>query len=212
MAHDVAADFKLISSATFKAAHVSNVAMVDDRALVSRILDGDMQAFRALIKKHERLVAHMVGRLVKQDEDREEICQDVFMKVYEKLGEFNFQSQLSTWIATIAYRHAINHLRKKKIVLTDLPEHESAMAAFTSDERADDLAGKDVETYILKMIDALPVQYKAVITLFHLEQKNYVEICEITGMPEGTVKNYLFRARQLLKDKAVKYLGKEEWI
>jgi RNA polymerase sigma factor (sigma-70 family) len=155
---------------------VSNVEMVDDRGLVSRVLSGDMQAFHALIKKHERLVAHMVGRLVKQDEDREELCQDVFMKVYEKLAEFNFQSQLSTWIATIAYRHAINHLRKKKVVITDLPEHESAMAAFVSDEKADQIAEQDIEAYIMKMIDALPLQYKAVLTLFHLEYKNYAEI------------------------------------
>lgn len=190
---------------------MSNVEMVDDRILVSRILSGDMQAFRALIKKHERLVAHMVGRLVKHDEDREELCQDVFMKVYEKLAEFNFQSQLSTWIATIAYRHAINHLRKKKVLISDLPEHEGAMQAFVSDEKADELAEQDVEGFIMKMIDALPVQYKAVLTLFHLEHKNYAEIGEITGMPEGTVKNYLFRARQLLKEKATKYLGKEEW-
>lgn len=191
---------------------MSNVEMVDDRVLVSRVLGGDMQAFRALVKKHERLVAHMVGRLIKRDEDREEICQDVFMRVYEKLGEFGFQSQLSTWIATIAYRHAINHLRKKKVLLTDLPEHESAMAVFVSHERADELAEQDIEGYVLKLIDALPVQYKAVLTLYHLDQKNYAEIGEITGMPEGTVKNYLFRARQLLKEKATKYLGKEEWI
>jgi RNA polymerase sigma-70 factor (ECF subfamily) len=185
--------------------------MVDDRALVSRVLSGDMQAFRALIKKHERLVVHMVGRLVRQEEDREELCQDVFMKVYEKLGDFSFQSQLSTWIATIAYRHAINHLRKKKLPVTDLPEHESGIAAFISHDRADEIAEQDIEIYLVKMIEDLPVQYKAVLTLYHLEHKNYAEIGEITGMPEGTVKNYLFRARQLLKEKATKYLGKEEW-
>lgn len=184
--------------------------MIDDKALVSRVLSGDMQAFRALIKKHERLVAHMVGRLVKTEEDREELCQDVFMKVYEKIGDFSFQSQLSTWIATIAYRHAINHLRKKKIVVAELMEHDNLV--FVSDEKADDLAEQDVEEYLVKLIDSLPVQYKVVITLFHLEHKNYAEIGEITGMPEGTVKNYLFRARQLLKDKAKKYLGREEWI
>lgn len=185
---------------------VSNDLMTDDKALVSRILSGDMQAFRALIETHKRLVAHMVGRVVKQDEDREEICQDVFMKVYEKLGEFQFQSQLSTWIGTIAYRHAINHLRKKKIVITDLPENEVLIAV-----EPDSIEEQDIENYLQKLIDLLPQQYKIVLTLFHLEQKNYAEIGEITGMPEGTVKNYLFRARQLLKDKAKKYLGSEEW-
>jgi len=177
--------------------------MTDDKALVSRVLNGDMTAFRGLIKKHERLVSHMVGRLVKQEEDREELCQDVFMKVYEKLGEFAFQSQLSTWIATIAYRHAINHLRKKKIVVAEFPEE----IAIPEENFAED---QDIENYLQKLIDLLPPQYKIVLTLYHLEQKNYAEIGEITGMPEGTVKNYLFRARQLLKDKAKKYLGNEE--
>lgn len=178
--------------------------MTDDQALVSRVLSGDTQAFRALIKKNERLVAHMVGRVVRQDEDREEVCQDVFMKVYEKLGEFAFQSQLSTWIATIAYRHAINHLRKKKIIVEDLSESQASVEQENIEEQ-------DIESYLLKLVDTLPPQYKIVLTLYHLEQKNYAEIGEITGMPEGTVKNYLFRARQLLKDKAKKYLGSEEW-
>jgi RNA polymerase sigma factor (sigma-70 family) len=194
----------LIFTATLPPLSVSNPPMVDDRALVSRVLSGDMQAFRALIKMHERLVAHMVGRLVKLEEDREELCQDVFMKVYEKLGEFNFQSKLSTWIGTIAYRQAINHLRKRKIEITDFPPEISEI-------ETDEVAEQDLEQYILKLIDGLPVQYKLVLTLFHLQQKNYAEIAEITGMPDGTVKNYLFRARQLLKEKAKKYLGSEEW-
>jgi len=176
--------------------------MVDDRALVSRVLEGDMQAFRALIKRHERLVVHMVGRVVKQVEDREEICQDVFMRVYEKLGDFAFQSQLSTWIGTIAYRQAINYLRKKKIEVADIPLESVLMI----DEPQDD---QDIEDYVIKLIDTLPVQYKLVLTLYHLERKSYAEIGEITEMPEGTVKNYLFRARQLLKDKAKRYLGEE---
>lgn len=190
--------------ATLAKSPVSNDPMTDDQALVSRVLSGDTQAFRALIKKNERLVAHMVGRVVRQDEDREEVCQDVFMKVYEKLGEFAFQSQLSTWIATIAYRHAINHLRKKKIIVEDLSESQASVEQENIEEQ-------DIESYLLKLVDTLPPQYKIVLTLYHLEQKNYAEIGEITGMPEGTVKNYLFRARQLLKDKAKKYLGSEEW-
>ena len=193
-------DYLVYFSATFVIRHVSNPEMTDDKALVSRVLSGDVQAFRALIRKHERLVGHMIGRLVKQVEDREELCQDVFMKVYDKLGEFSFQSQLSTWIATIAYRHAINHLRKKKIEITDVD-------ITIAEEQSDIVEDQDLEEYLIKLIDTLPAQYKIVLTLYHLEHKNYAEIGEITGMPEGTVKNYLFRARQLLKDKVKKYLG-----
>jgi RNA polymerase sigma factor (sigma-70 family) len=184
--------------------------MTDDRALVSRVVNGDEPALRQLIRQHERLVAHMVGRLVKQAEDREELCQDVFLKVFEKISEFNFQSRLSTWIATIAYRQAINHLRKQKMEYEDLPEGDVWKENFTVKENpGSQLAEKDMEEWILKLVDYLPAQYKAVLTLYHLDEMNYAEIGEVTGMPEGTVKSYLFRARNLLKEKVKQYLGKE---
>jgi RNA polymerase sigma-70 factor (ECF subfamily) len=187
--------------------------MTEDQALVSRIISGDKQAFRLLIKQHERLVAHMVGRLIDRAEDREELCQDVFLKVYDKIGEFNFQSKLSTWIATIAYRMGINHLRKKKIALSDIPDEESFTTHFISgDDPHECMEDSEIETMTLRLIDQLPVNYKTVLTLYHVDQMNYEEIGNITGMPEGTVKNYLFRARNLLKEKVKKYLGNEQLI
>ncbi len=187
--------------------------MTDDQALVSRVAGGDMQAFRLLIKQHERLVSHMIGRLIDNAEDREELCQDVFLKVHEKLSEFNFQSRLSTWIATIAYRHAVNHLRKKKIKVSDIPEEESLTAHFVAEDNPEEkLADDNMDELVMKFISLLPVQYKAVLTLYHLDGMSYPEIGIATGMPEGTVKNYLFRARALVKENVKKYLGKEEWL
>jgi len=187
--------------------------MIDDRALVQRILEGDMRAFRLLISQHERLVAHMIGRLVKSREEKEELCQDVFLRVHEKLGEFSFQSRLSTWIATIAYRHAINHLRKRKMLYTDIPQEEAFTSVLVDVESPESLVSeKDMDAFIFKLIDELPPQYKTVLTLYHVEEMAYSEICEVMSMPEGTVKNYLFRARNLLKEKVKKYLGKEELL
>ena len=74
---------------------------MDDHALVSRVLEGDKDAFRDLIRINKRLVEHLVGRMVANKEDSEEICMDVFLKVHEKIGDFNFQSKLSTWIGKI---------------------------------------------------------------------------------------------------------------
>lgn len=192
---------------------MSNGTMTDDRTLVSRVLSGDGQAFMLLIKQHERLVSHMVGRLVKSDEDREELCQDVFLRVYEKLGEFTFQSKLSTWIATIAWRHAITHLRKKKMFFSDIPEEEAFTKRFIDEVNPETVTEeKDMDAFVLKLVEELPPQYKVVLTLFHLEGMSYPEITEVTKMPEGTVKNYLFRARNLLKEKVKMYLGKEELL
>ncbi|MBT1700003.1 RNA polymerase sigma factor [Fulvivirgaceae bacterium PWU4] len=187
--------------------------MIDDRILVKNVLAGDMQAFRLLIRQHEKLVAHMIGRLVKKDEEREELCQDVFLRVHEKLGEFSFQSKLSTWIATIAYRYAINHLRKQKIRFADLPDEESFTKHFIEETDPESIVEEgDTDAFVLKLVDELPPQYKTVLTLYHVEGMTYPEICEVTQMPEGTVKNYLFRARNLLKEKVKKYLGKEELL
>jgi RNA polymerase sigma-70 factor (ECF subfamily) len=71
---------------------------------------------------------------------------------------------------------------------------------------------KDMDDLMLKLLDGLPPQYKIVLTLYHLEGMTYPEIVEVTKMPEGTVKNYLFRARNLLKEKVKAYLGKEELL
>ena len=187
--------------------------MIDDKTLVSRVISGDTTAFRLLINQHERLVAHMIGRIVNTQEEREELCQDTFMKVYEKIREFNFQSRLSTWIATIAWRNAINHLRKKKITVSGIPDEERFTNRFVTTENPGDLLeDSDLNDMVLKLIDTLPIQYKTVLTLYHLESMSYPEIGEITGMPEGTVKSYLFRARNLLKEKVKNYLGKEELL
>lgn len=191
---------------------LSNPPMTD-QALVSGVLSGDTQAFRLLIKQHERLVTHMIGRVVKSDVEREELCQDVFLRVYDKLSEFTFQSKLSTWIATIAYRHAINHLRKRKLILSDIPDEDRFTERFIEVENPESLVSdQDMNDFVLQLMEQLPPQYKMVLTLYHVDDMNYSEIGAITGMPEGTVKNYLFRARHLLKEKVKKYIGKEEML
>lgn len=187
--------------------------MIDDRTLVSKVLAGDKQAFGLLIRLHQKLVAHMIGRLVKKPEELEELCQDVFLRVHERLGEFAFQSKLSTWIATIAYRYAINHLKKQKVLFSDIPDEESFTKQFIEIENPETLTSdQDMDAFVLKLIEELPPQYKTVLMLYHVQEMSYPEICEITGMPEGTVKNYIFRARALLKEKVKKYLGKEELL
>ena len=99
----------------------------DEKHLVSEVLSGNRKAFVQLIRQYEGLVLHIVTPLIGVNEDREDICQDVFIKVYEKLDTFQFKSKLSTWIGNIAYNSSINHLQKKKnILLSNIvsPENE----------------------------------------------------------------------------------------
>lgn len=189
--------------------------MNDDRPLVEKVLQGDKQAFITLIQQNQRLVAHMVGRVIKNEEDRQEVCQDVFLKVYDKLGEFNYKSRLSTWIGTIAFRLSINYLKKKRIKIDkDLDELSARETEFVKNapEQVQRLQDLDHQAVIKKAVDQLPVHYKLVITLFHLEEKSHAEIGEIMDMPIGTVKNYIFRARKLLKEYLELRITKEELL
>ena len=179
---------------------------MDEKDLVKRIVEGDPQAFKELIQQHQRLVSHMIGRLIDNDLDREELCQDVFIKVYDHIGKFKFDSKLSTWIATIAYRMAINFLKKHK----RRPESANLdEVTFVTDTAANSLEDEDYAKFINTLIDQMPVKYKTVLTLFHIDGFTYPEIVEIMDMPEGTVKNYLFRARQKLKELSEPLIGKE---
>lgn len=189
--------------------------MIDDQSLVKKVLDGDMRAFRCLIDQNQKLVSHMVGRLIKVDEDHEELCQDVFFKVYDKLNEFNFESRLSTWIATIAYRMSINYLQKKRIEISkDLDELNAneLKKMITAETQISALESQDIKKFLLLGIDQLPMHYRSVLTLFHLEERRLDEIAEIMEMPLGTVKNYLFRARKLLKESLELHINKESLI
>ncbi|MEJ1236648.1 sigma-70 family RNA polymerase sigma factor [Chryseolinea sp. T2] len=180
--------------------------MVDDRALVRRIQDGDMHALRVLIRQHERLVQHMVGRVVANEVEREELCQDVFLKVYNSLGTFAFQSKLSTWIATIAYRHALNHLRGKRSAMLELPTDDSTAVFVETQTPETAMSESDLNDHVKKLIERLPLQYKMIINLYHIEEMSYAEIGTIMELPEGTVKSYLFRARAMLKEYVKKYI------
>lgn len=178
--------------------------MIDDREIVANVLKGNYQAFELLIKQYQKLVYFVVFRLVKNKEDNEDICQEVFIKVYNSLHRFAFESKLSTWIATIAYHTAINYLKKyNKELLSSYPE-DMDNYHFTTETPEYELEKKSESEYIHYLIMQMPVNYRTVVTLYHLNEFSCAEIQEITGIPEGSIKSYLFRARQLLKDKMKK--------
>jgi RNA polymerase sigma factor (sigma-70 family) len=173
---------------------------MDDNELIKLILNGNMNAFTFLVNRYRKLVVHITGRLIQRQEEIEDVSQDVFLKVYKNLKKYRGESKLSTWIATIAYNSAINHLRKYKKVDDSNPDDSTGLRHLI-DSKTKDYETIDMHRHIRNQIERLPVQYRTVITLYHLEEFSYREIEQITGMAEGTVKNYLFRAKAILKEK-----------
>lgn len=173
---------------------------MNDAELINQILNGNMNAFTFLVNRYQKLVVHITGRLIQRHDELEDVCQEVFLKVYQNLGKYRNECKLSTWIATIAYNTSINYLRKFKKADEVNPDDSVAFRNLT-DYKSNDFEKDDLHRYIRDQIELLPVQYRTVLTLFHLEEFSYQEIEQITGMPEGTIKSYLFRAKALLKEK-----------
>jgi RNA polymerase sigma-70 factor (ECF subfamily) len=181
---------------------------MDDLTLVNQVRNGNTHAFRFLVDKHRNLVWHMVLRMVNRKEDAEDICQEVFMRVFKDIGKFRGDAKLSTWIGSITYHICIDHLRKaNREVITAVENFSAAMLGHVD---VPPLIGNHdreaLQKLVHRIIEAMPVQYRTVVTLFHLEGMPYREITEITGMPEGTIKSYLNRGRQIIHDKMVELI------
>ncbi|HEX7583700.1 MAG TPA: sigma-70 family RNA polymerase sigma factor [Prolixibacteraceae bacterium] len=181
------------------AVHCQTSSM-DDSELISQILNGNTNAFTFLVTRYQKLVVHIAGRLIQRQDEMEDVCQDVFLKVFQNLGKYRNECKLSTWIATIAYNTSINYLRKFKKGDEVNPDDSVALRNLT-DFKSADYEKADLHRYIHEQIELLPVHYRTVLTLYYLDEFSYQEIEQITGMPEGTVKSYLFRAKALLKEK-----------
>jgi RNA polymerase sigma factor (sigma-70 family) len=180
--------------------------MFDENEIVNRILKNDLRAFELLVNQYEKLVFFVIHRLIQDRQNKEDICQEVFIKIHHSLPSFRFQSKLSTWIARIAYLTAINYVKSsKRRSPYEYPENIDKYY-FTDENPERELIKKTTAVYVNHLIEQMPHQYKTVLTLYHLNEFSLTEINEITGIPEGTVKSYLFRARRLLKEKLEKDL------
>jgi RNA polymerase sigma-70 factor (ECF subfamily) len=194
-----------------------------DRHLVERVLSGDTRAFGIIVQNTEKLVAKIVFEIIPNDGDRKDIAQDIYLKAWQKLPSFKFKSKLSTWIGQIAYNTCLDFLRKKKLLLPGLlntdNEYEEANSKLDmineskgiSAEAADVFViNKNVSEIVKAGIEKLSPIYKALLTLYHHEELSYDEIGTITGLPAGTVKSYLFRARRELKNELLLQYKKED--
>ena len=182
----------------------------DEKILIKSVLLKDRAAFEKLIHQYEGLVMHIAGPLIRNEKDREDICQDVFLKVYEKLHTFQSRSKLSTWIGNIAYNTCINFLQKKKHLLLDdifKPgnDHENFFSKTETQSPEGLLIQKEEGKLLGIAVDKLPPIQKTLLLLFHQDELSLDEISVIIEMPVNTVKSHLFRARANLKEMLLQY-------
>jgi len=167
----------------------------EDGDLVTMTLGGNPDAFATLVERYDRAVYHLAYRTLHDVEEARDVAQESFFKAFRSLRTFKPGAKFSTWIFAIAYHACCDRLnRRKRYSNEELPERADASAG--PEHQA--IAGDDARR-LRAAIDALPEKYRSVITLYHLQGKQYEEIAQVLGLPMGTVKTHLFRAKEHLR-------------
>jgi RNA polymerase sigma-70 factor (ECF subfamily) len=186
---------------------------LDDRALVTRILGGDRDLFGVLMARYEKRLVNYVYRITHRYEEAHDLTQEIFVKVYLALDRYDPKYQFSTWLFRIAQNSAIDALRKKSISEVPLSRPTEEEPGGKEREFADDgispyraLKNKQLSAAIDQAVTKLPADYRELIQLRHFAELSYEEIATMKRLPLGTVKNKLFRARNLLKDALGEYV------
>ncbi len=177
----------------------------EDNEIVRSILDGNRNDFAQLEKKYRMLITTLTRRMIKNEDDVQDLVQEAFIKVYKAIDKFQFGYSFSAWIYRITSNTCIDFLRKKRFqtisINNPVPSSDEEMEYEIEDrEYIPDInvLYEERKLAISEAIENLPDNYKEIIRLRHEVEMDYKEIAEKLGLPLGTVKAHLFRARKLL--------------
>ncbi len=179
-----------------------------DSELIGRALDGSQEAYQKLLERYQKTVYHIVIKIIRNSDDAQDLVQETFMRAFNTLESYRSEFRFSTWLCKIAANCSIDYLRKKKIKAFSMDKPYETQDGSVEMELQD--TGANPEEYLLRKqklvsieeaIKTLPAKYKEVIVYRHHDDKSYEEISKILGIPIGTVKARIFRARELLKKK-----------
>lgn len=183
----------------------TSLSSKEDAALIERATRGDEKAYRLIVEKYTRALRFHITRMVRDKEIIDDLLQEIFLKVFSNLGSYNTCFAFSTWLYRIATNHTIDYLRKKKLQTFSIDEAIQSKDGLIHIEIADNtthadelILNKQRDKIILDALETLPLKYRVVIEMRHMEEKSYQEISEELDLPLGTIKAHIFRARELL--------------
>jgi RNA polymerase sigma-70 factor (ECF subfamily) len=179
-----------------------------DGELIAQVLAGDESSYEVLVTRYRDYVYTIAVRIVGNEEDARDVAQEAFVRAYRALPRFRGDSKFSSWLYRIATNRALTHLKKRRrrAVTVDIEAGPHVEAGAIDDGRGDEvspeIAVRDEEfrRAVRSAVLELPEQYRVVVTLFYLEERSYKEVAATLGIPMGTLKTHLHRARALLRD------------
>ena len=178
---------------------------VSERHLIERVKQGDARAQWELYDSHVDKVYRLAYRLAGEDELARDFTQLTFIRAFEKIGDFRFESSLSTWLHTIGVSIALNGLRKVKTSRNREAPIEAASSIGTKTREAE----PDLKSRLAAAIDALGEKYRTVFLMHDVEGYTHEEIGAALGIPAGTSKTRLFQGRAKLRADLADFRG--EW-
>ncbi len=180
-----------------------------DQQLVERVQRGDQRAFALLVEKYQRKLGRLLGRMIRDSAEVEDVVQESFIKAYRALPNFRGDSAFYTWLYRIGINTAKNHLvamgrrpnLTSDIEVEDAENFEDGDELRTVDTPETELMGKEIAKTVNDAIEALPEELKSAISLREIEGLSYEEIANLMNCPIGTVRSRIFRAREAIAEK-----------
>jgi RNA polymerase sigma-70 factor (ECF subfamily) len=169
-----------------------------DERLVTATLSGDDEAFTELVRRHKRKIFSIVARYARNGDELEDVCQEVFIKVYQNLGTYRGDAPLEHWVSKIAVNACYDLLRKQGRTGEEVPFDAVVMSL--KDPATEDIPGDKAWEILRQGLDRLRPDDRLVITLLSIEEMSVREISALTGWSETKVKVRAFRARKGLKN------------
>lgn len=184
---------------------VKNVQSLTDIELIAKAIRGREDGFEELVRRYQRPITAYIYRMLNDYDASLDVTQEVFIKVYNSLEKYSSDYKFSTWLYRIAHNAAIDYMRRNSANLQSL-ETENEDGAYQlqlespSPSPEQERERKEWRSEIDAVVRCLPSVYKELILLRHSQELSYDEIAEVTNLPLGTVKNRLFRAREMMRE------------
>jgi RNA polymerase sigma-70 factor (ECF subfamily) len=186
-----------------------------DSDIIRRVIGGDSRAFAELIDRHKGRAMTLAVRLLKDHHEAEEALQDAFVRAYRALPAFEWKSSFSTWFYRIVFNVCASRLsRRGDTMLLSIDrenEDEFKLEVPSQDDEPDkEMEKKEFSRIVRAEIGKMDASYASILTMFFLQEMSYDEIISVTGLPLGTVKNRLFRARMQLRTAVVRQFSEKK--
>lgn len=186
----------------------SGVAREEEARFIDGLRAGDEAAYETLIRRFEKPVFNMIGRLMDDPADTADVVQEVFLKIFRKVGYFSEESSLKTWIYRIAVNEARNHRRwfgrhrRNEVGIDPEPGEERGYEEYLADPGPspfDTMLDRETQALIEEALGAMNPNFRAALVLREMEGLSYEEIAEILDVSLGTVKSRILRGRDALR-------------